>query len=142
MSNTRNYCQMMADYNHWMNQKLYCICAEIPDQKRREDLGAFFQSIHGTLNHLLFGDRAWLGRFIGQPLVAKVGEPLYLDFEELRRQQEISDHQIITWADHLSDEWLNHLFRYTSGIDCKTRELPAWVLVTHLFNHQTTIEVS
>jgi uncharacterized damage-inducible protein DinB len=50
----RSYYEMMADYNYWMNQKLYAICAEIPDEKRKENLGAFFQSIHGTLNHLLF----------------------------------------------------------------------------------------
>ncbi|HEY9644448.1 MAG TPA: DinB family protein [Coleofasciculaceae cyanobacterium] len=136
MSNTQNY-KMMAEYSHWMNQKLYLICAEIPDEKRREDLGAFFRSIHGTLNHLLFGDRAWLGRFTGQPLSIKIGETLYSDFEELRQQQEMTDQQIIAWTAQLSDEWLNHPFRYTSGIDHKTRELPAWVLVTHLFNHQT-----
>ena len=57
--------QTFARYNQWMNEKLYAVCAEIDDGERKRDRGAFFKSIHGTLNHLLFGDRAWLGRFTG-----------------------------------------------------------------------------
>jgi hypothetical protein len=59
-----NHYIAMAQYNQWMNQNLYAICAEIPDAKRNEDLGAFFKSIHGTLNHILVGDRIWLGRLV------------------------------------------------------------------------------
>lgn len=132
-----HYCNLMAKYNQWMNQKLYAICAEIPDDKRREDLGAFFKSIHGTLNHLLFGDRIWMGRFVNQPFSTKVGEELYSDFDLLWQQRQITDRDILTWTEHLSEDWLSQPFQYTSGIDGKTRTLPAWILVTHLFNHQT-----
>lgn len=133
----RGYFEMMANYNHWMNQKMYAICAEIPDDQRRADRGAFFGSIHGILNHLLFGDRVWLGRFIGQPVPIKIGEPLCATFDELKQQSHMTDLQLIEWAKNVSEEWLNQPFRYTSSADGKTRELPAWVLVTHLFNHQT-----
>lgn len=133
----QNYYELMADYNHWMNQKLYAICADIPDELRQKDVGAFFQSIHGTLNHLLFGDRAWMGRFMGQPFAAKIGDLLYANFDELRQQRQISDRQIIEWSRQLSNEWLSQPFRYTSGVAKKNIELPAWVLVTHMFNHQT-----
>ncbi len=37
----------------------------------------------------------------------------------------------------LTSEWLEQLFSYTSNVDQKTRLLPTWILVTHLFNHQT-----
>ncbi|MBF6057083.1 hypothetical protein H8792_001885 [Thiomicrorhabdus sp. HH1] len=39
-----------------MNRQFYQACSEIPDQERKRDMGAFFQSIHGTLNHLLLTD--------------------------------------------------------------------------------------
>lgn len=48
----------MAQYNRWMNQKIYTICAEIPNAKRNKDLGAFFKSIDGTLNHILIAGHA------------------------------------------------------------------------------------
>jgi uncharacterized damage-inducible protein DinB len=54
-----------ARYSQWMNQKVYEVCAGIDDAERRRDRGSFFRSIHGTLNHLLFGDRMSLGPFTG-----------------------------------------------------------------------------
>jgi uncharacterized damage-inducible protein DinB len=133
-----NYFELLARYNQWMNEKLYQVCAEIPDQKRKEDLGAFFQSIHGTLNHLLYGDKAWMGRFTGHPYsITVIGQNLYDNFEELREERIKTDQDIIEWSNSLSVEWLESPFEYTSNIDQKTRVLPTWILVTHLFNHQT-----
>ena len=137
MSVTAAYCQLMAEYSHWMNQKLYTVCEQIPDRDRRRDLGAFFKSIHGTLNHILFGDRAWLGRLTGEPYGQSIGVELYADFDELRQEQEVTDRQILTWCDSLEDGWLQQPFVYHSNVYRQTRVLPTWILVTHMFNHQT-----
>ena len=67
-----NHYTVMATYNQWMNQKLYELCADIPDLERKSDRGAFFKSIHGTLNHILIADSIWLGRFTQQPFIAKL----------------------------------------------------------------------
>ena len=45
--------EAMARYNHWMNDKLYALCAELPDEERKRDMGAFFGSIHRTLRRTL-----------------------------------------------------------------------------------------
>lgn len=50
--------KLMSIYNKWMNGKIYDICSNIPDNLRKKDMGAFFKSIHSTLNHLLYGDIA------------------------------------------------------------------------------------
>jgi uncharacterized damage-inducible protein DinB len=131
------YCQIMAQYNQWMNQKLYAVCAEIPDGDRKQDRGAFFKSIHGTLNHLLDGDRTWMSRFVSEPVAQAIGQELCAEFEELRQQRQRIDCQIVDWADQLSSTWLAQPFEYTSNVDGKMRSLPTWVLVTHFFNHQT-----
>jgi uncharacterized damage-inducible protein DinB len=133
-----SYYETMAEYNAWMNRKLYGVCTEIPDELRKKDLGAFFRSIHGTLNHLLHADLIWLGRFQGQPLTAKpLGEELYADFDELRREREAVDLKILDWVRQLSPECLAQPFTYTSLSDRKTRTRPFWLLAVHLFNHQT-----
>ncbi|MBD2022790.1 damage-inducible protein DinB [Leptolyngbya sp. FACHB-36] len=133
-----SYYQLMAEYNCWMNQSLYSICSAIPDAKRKQDLGAFFKSIHGTLNHLLYGDKAWMGRFTNQPFSAtRIGQDLYADFDALRADREKTDQQILEWSMQLDSDWLSQPFEYTSNVDGKRRVLPTWVLVTHLFNHQT-----
>ena len=54
MPTVANY-RLMASYNRWMNCKLYDAAARLTDAEYRRDHGAFFKSIHGTLNHLLAG---------------------------------------------------------------------------------------
>ena len=66
MPTTENY-RLMAQYNRWMNDRLYAAAGGLPDDERRRDRDAFFKSIHGTLNHLLVGDSLWMGRFENQP---------------------------------------------------------------------------
>jgi uncharacterized damage-inducible protein DinB len=130
--------ELMARYNQWMNEKLYQVCAGISDQERKKDLGAFFKSVHGTLNHLLYGDKAWMARFRGKPFaVSAIGEELHQDFDGLRADRRALDQQILHWSHVLSPQWLDAAFEYTSNVDGKTRVLPAWVLVMHMFNHQT-----
>lgn len=131
------YCQTMARYNRWMNERLYELCARIPDSDRRKDRGAFFRSVHGTLNHILFGDLAFLLRFTGDPAqVPPLGQELYGDFAELRAVREKIDARLVEWTAGLSEQWLRAPFTYTSAVDGATRTLPTWILVVHLFNHE------
>ena len=133
-----SYYQLMAEYNCWMNQKIYLVCLSISDEKRKEDLGAFFKSIHGTLNHLLYGDKSWMGRFTKNPFsVTCIEQDLHTDFEDLKVEREKVDQQILEWSMKLDPAWLSQPFEYTSNVDGKRRVLPTSVLVTHMFNHQT-----
>src|SRR4029079_19338115 len=54
-----------ARYNTLANQRLYAAAADIADTDRKRDVGAFFGSLHGTLNHVLIGDRIWMTRLNG-----------------------------------------------------------------------------
>lgn len=54
-----------ARYNRWMNAKIYDAAARLSHEERTRDRGAFFGSIHATLNHVLVADRIWLGRIDG-----------------------------------------------------------------------------
>ena len=132
------HARTMAAYNRWMNEHLYELCAAIPDAERKRDRGAFFKSVHGTLNHLLYGDRAWMSRFTGRDLGWRgPADELYADFAELRAARAGLDHLIEDWAGRLDADWLAQDFTYISRIDGRTRTLPAWLLVVHMFNHQT-----
>ncbi|MBN9352839.1 MAG: damage-inducible protein DinB, partial [Hyphomicrobium denitrificans] len=57
------YVQTMARYNAWQNRNVYDAAEKLTDAQRRENRGAFFGSIHATLNHLLWADQIWLSRF-------------------------------------------------------------------------------
>lgn len=72
---------MFAGYNAWCNERLYDATARVDGGDYRADRGAFFKSLHGTLNHLLVGDRIWMQRFTGQgEIPSSLNDILYDDF--------------------------------------------------------------
>ena len=130
--------QTMARYSQWMNERVYECCARLSDDERKRDVGAFFKSIHGTLNHLLLGDRIWLGRFTGKPFaITSLAQELYSDFSELRSERTLTDAATVGWARALTTEDFTRELTYTSVVNPKPRRYPFWFAVTHFFNHQT-----
>ena len=135
---SREYCQLKARYNAWMNERLYAACAEMPAEERTRDRGAFFASIHATLNHLLWGDRMWLGRFVGPACNHPAfGTDMFRDFDDLRRERQETDTVMLQWAGNVTPDWLESTLEYRSVVDGKVRRLPAGVAAVHLFNHGT-----
>ena len=133
-----DYCLLMARYNRWMNERLYALLTQIDDAERKRDRGAFFGSMHGTLNHILWADRMWLGRFTDAPCeVPAFGAGMFPDFAELARERGATDRDILEWGGNVTPAWLSGRLVYTSRVDGRTRELPRSVAVIHLFNHGT-----
>jgi len=144
-----NY-RLLARYNRWFNQRLYDTCEQLTDEERKRDRGAFFGSVHNTLNHLVWGDQAWLRRFAVQGVVfdslsdsllalppgALHGTVLYEDWTALRAQRERLDVAIEDFAERMPADYPMRIMRYanTRGVQ---REHPVWQALTHFFNHQT-----
>ena len=98
---------------------------------------AFFKSIHGTLNHILVGDRIWMTRFEGSTIPSTgLNAILHEDFDVLRVARVEQDERIEAFAAGLTDKFLTQSIQY---INNQGRHLddPADLLVAHLFNHQT-----
>ncbi|HEX5056644.1 MAG TPA: DinB family protein [Gammaproteobacteria bacterium] len=128
----------LAAYNRWMNERLYECCARLPDAARKQDMGAFFKSIHGTLNHLLLSDRVWLGRFTGKAFaVSSLAQELYADFDQLRAERAVTDALISAWIASLNAKDLARDLVYTTIVNPQQRRTPLWFTLSHLFNHQT-----
>jgi uncharacterized damage-inducible protein DinB len=130
--------KMLAAYNEWVNRRLYDASALLPDREYRADRGAFFGSLHGTLNHLLLGDRIWLHRLTGEgDEPVELDAILYDDFAALRGAREAEDSRIIAYVDSLSDASLAGTIRYRTTRSPRMIEQHLASLLTHVFNHQT-----
>jgi len=133
-----DYFATMARYNHWMNDRLYALCAEFTDAERKGERGAFFKSIHGTLNHILVGDRIWFGRLNGKTIqVSRLDQELHSDFHELLGERQQMDREIDAWVAALSDERLAESLTFRRVSDGQERTLTVWLAAMQLFNHQT-----
>ncbi len=129
---------LLAEYNHWMNSKLYALCAALPEDALYADRGLFFKSIYLTLNHIAYSDLAFLARFTGKPTQAPaLGVELFAGFAALLRERGPIDTRLLTWVSSLAPDWLGASLTYTSKVDGRERTVPNWALLTHVFNHQT-----
>jgi len=132
------YCQTMAAYSGWMNRKVFEAAAQLSDEERKADRGAFFRSIHSTLNHILWGDSVWLPRFNGKSYpVAGMGVDLHEAFDTLLTARRTMDDEIIAWAAQLDSAQLAGTLTWFSGVAQRELSRPRWLCVTQMFNHQT-----
>ena len=126
-----------ALYNRLANETLYAACAGLSGAEYRRDLGAFFGSVHGTLNHLLLGDTIWMTRFEGRAHPSTdLDAILFEKFDALREAREQMDRRIERFFVALPDGFEKQTVRYVNnaGIDASD---PLEVILPHFFNHQT-----
>ena len=133
----KHHFAMMAKYNAWANARLYAAVRSLPDDSYRRNVGAFFGSLHGTLNHLLVTDRIWMRRFTGEgDHPARLNAIMFDDLPSLEVARKAEDGHIVRYVDGLSEEEIGKDFNYctTKGVP---QRYPLQDLLAHLFNHQT-----
>ncbi|MEP4196070.1 MAG: DinB family protein [Aliishimia sp.] len=138
---TAEYVRTMARYNAWQNKQLSGIVDVMSEGELREDRGAFFGSIFGTLNHLLWGDTLWMSRFDPSVQVPKQTITQTTDLmptiavwgaERFRM-----DGKIRHWAESLRNLDLNGDLSWNSGATGKHETQPVTLCIVHFLNHQT-----
>ena len=138
---TPAYAQTMARYNTWQNRNIFGVAAQLGDADRKAHRGAFFGSIHATLNHILWADQMWLWRFavVERPIAKTITDGLaqFENWADLSAARVAFDARIEAWAASLTDSDLSGDLLWTSGATGQHMTTPKWVAITHIFNHQT-----
>jgi uncharacterized damage-inducible protein DinB len=134
----RSHFGMLARYNAWATRKLFAHVDALTEAEYRRDLGLFFKSVHGTLNHLHVGEHhLWLRRFAeGQsPLIALDAE-IETDRHALRERLLAGVAQwpalIESWPDSRYGETLDYVT--SKGV---AQSLAFAAALSHVFNHST-----
>jgi uncharacterized damage-inducible protein DinB len=146
---TPQIASLMAEYNRWMNERMYEAAATLDAATLAADKGAFFGSILGTLNHIAVADTIWLHRFAQHeasfstlsalsdfPQPTSLTQSLAPDLAGLRAYRRELDELIVHWVDELTPQHLSANIAYgnMSGVR-SSRSFSA--LLQHFFNHQT-----
>jgi len=143
-----NQFSLLAQYNQLMNQRQYDAAGLLSHQSLNKDCGAFFQSVLGTLNHLMVGDLVWLKRFATHPSSSQALEYfsslekpksldtlIFDDFETLKAERKLIDELIIKWVDGLSEADLQTSLQYHDMAGDPYHK-SFGNLIHHLFLHQ------
>ena len=134
----KSHFAMFALYNRWANQRLYAVAEKLSDTDYRANHGAFFGSLHGTLNHLLLADQIWRRRFTGDgPVHTRLDAILHEQLAPLRAARVAEDESIIAFVDGLSEGDLERVFSYMTVVNPQTITQRYSAALAHFFNHQT-----
>lgn len=134
------YVRTMAAYNAEMNRRVYGAAARLDNTERRADRGLFWRSIHGTLSHILWGDRIWFSRFgLGTPPDAALtaSNRTVEDFDALWAERETFDAEIAAFAETVSPAALTGDLTWYSGAAGREMTKPRAICMIQVFNHQT-----
>ncbi len=131
------YFETLARYNRWANGRLYAAAAALSDAEYRADRGAYFSSVHGTLNHVLVADRIWPKRITGEGDAPGRLDVILCDaLDELEAARACEDDRIADVVAAQNDASLAATLRY-ANMSGREFEQSLWWVFAHLFNHQT-----
>ena len=129
---------LMAQYNIWATQRLSVSLEKVSDEDFYKDVGLYFKSIFGTLNHLLVGEHyLWYPRFAERispnlKLNDVIEEDRSLCLTQLRQKSQ----QWIAFIEALDDGRLQGSLSYTR-VNGEQLTLPFMPTLFHVFNHGT-----
>ncbi|MEP3891560.1 MAG: DinB family protein [Hellea sp.] len=139
----------LADYNSWMNQSLYARISTLRDADYRKDAGAFFKSVHGTLNHILVWDTTWLQRFtrheqryvsldaiMNFPKAKSHDQILFDEFDALLEARVQVDSILEAFVRETREADYEMIFTYVISTG-ESFHKPFGGMIQHLLNHQT-----
>lgn len=130
--------QLLARYHVWATERLLQAVALVPEADYRRDLGLFFKSLHGTLNHLLVGEHLlWFRRF-----AEGVSPRVALDAEAEPDRDRLAERLregAARWVELIAS-WdearLSQRLDYTT-MRGQAASLPLAATLAHVFNHGT-----
>ena len=129
--------QLLSNFNTWANAKIFSSCKKLDDTEYKRDRGAFFSSIHGTLNHLLVVDKAYISRIKGKDHgLISLDQILYENLFQLEEARIKEDKRLVGLVNSLSEESIQKEITYT-GFETGNTTYTINVILITLFNHQT-----
>ena len=144
----RSQLMLMAKYNALMNKRMLNASEDLSKESLREDKGAFFKSVIGTLNHILIGDILWLKRFSTHPnkyaslkylsevkKPEKLDEIIFNDLVSFAEERSRLDNILVDWCDELKEEDLGKPFQYFN-FKGEEQNKRFGDLILHVFLHQ------
>lgn len=127
----------MANYNAWANARLYLMAAALDRALYHREVGAYFRSLHRTLNHVLVSDRIWMRRLTGTgDHPDRLDAILFEELEPLHAARVAEDQRIVQFVQSRHDSAFEEFLDYRSlGGEPQRRRLRE--ILAHLFNHET-----
>ena len=131
--------RFLGRFNQWVNGRLYPVVDELTEEQYRQETGAFFGSVHQTLNHLLVLDRLWTSRLTGANVddIQSVRDIVADTFQGVREARNAMDEHIIETVDNLAVSNLEQSYSFRIRASGRDATMVGRHMLLAMFNHQT-----
>ena len=130
--------RILAQYNIWATQRLCESLKSVSDDDFNKDVGLYFKSIVGTLNHLLLGEHyLWYSRF-KQGISPAIALNTMIQTKKTALLDELQEKSKnwIEFLEQLDEKTLNVDLTY-KRVSGQELTLPYAATLMHVFNHGT-----
>ncbi|MDO6643151.1 DinB family protein [Acinetobacter guillouiae] len=130
--------RILAQYNIWATQRLCESLKSVSDDDFNKDVGLYFKSIVGTLNHLLLGEHyLWYSRF-KQGISPAIALNTMIQTKKTALLDELQEKSKnwIEFLEQLDEKTLNADLTY-KRVSGQELTLPYAATLMHVFNHGT-----
>ena len=141
--------QLLSKYNAQANAEMMGVLEKLPAEQITKDVHSFYGSILGLLNHILVSDVFGIKRFRKQfpelePINPKLPtfrmegwkDIIWPSLAVLKPLRTAVDEAIKQACDLLTEKQYASILQYKNW-DGKEMEKPVWLVLLHMFNHQT-----
>jgi uncharacterized damage-inducible protein DinB len=141
--------QLLSKYNAQANAEMMGILEKLAADQLTKDVRSFYGSILGLLNHILVSDVFGIKRFFKQfpeleqtraklPTFRMEGwkDIIWPSLAVLKPIRTAVDEAIQQACDLLTEKQYASIMEYKNW-DGKTMKKPTWLVLLHMFNHQT-----
>ena len=141
--------QLLSKYNAQTNAQMMGVLEKLTAEQITKDVGSFYGSILGLLNHILVSDVFGIKRFFKQypeleqtraklPTFRMEGwkDIIWPSLAVLKPIRTAVDEAIQQACELLTEQQYASILEYKNW-DGKTMQKPSWLVLLHMFNHQT-----
>lgn len=141
--------QLLAEYNALVNADMLKVLDGIPGEMVTRDVGSYYKSILGILNHIMMGDANWLSRLanhfpqlgflkdsFSKVSVSSPSDAAAKDLNSFRTLRTELDAAIKRAIDAMDEAQFSTVlvFKNPKGIE---QRKSVWMSLLHMFNHET-----
>lgn len=126
--------QSLYGYNRWVNERLLDLVEQVPEARTRESFGGSFDTIQGTVAHVLQGEMHYYARCSGEPQPQRPAD--LPSIGEIRALWDEQDPKVQRFLGELGPDGPARTVRYTTRTG-EVQEMPVWQIVLQMVNHGT-----
>jgi uncharacterized damage-inducible protein DinB len=131
-----DYLRQMYDYHYWANNRLLAAMVGLSNEQLNEEQGYGWNSIHGTLAHMLSAEWMWLQRWQGNSPKAFLDPQEFPTLFDIRKRWTSQEDAMRAFLAAQTSTSILQVVSYTNTRG-EQFELPMWQPIAHVVNHAT-----